>query len=167
VCAPDFDVEPLGSKHDREAFTCSSEPLQRYLRNQAKQDARKHAAVVYVLTPNGRTIAGYYTLSQFSIKLHDIPFETARGLARYPDVPATLIGRLALDDNYRGKGLGEKLLLDALQRCLVQSRQIASCAVVVDAKDAQAKDFYQKYGFLALPGIPNRLFLPMATIEQM
>jgi len=167
VCEPDFKIESLGSKHDREAFTCSSEPLQRYLRNQGKQDTRKRAAVVYVLTPDGQTIAGYYTLSQFSIKLDDIPPDTARRLARYPDVPATLIGRLAVDDKYRAQGLGEKLLLDALQRCLVHSRQIASCAVVVDAKDAQAKGFYQKYGFLELPGIPNRLFLSMATIEQL
>ncbi len=166
MCAPDFEIEPLGSKHEREAFTCSSEPLQRYLRNQAKQDARKQTAVVYVLTPDGRTIAGYYTLSQFSIKLHDIPPDTARRLAKYPDVPATLIGRLAVDDKYRGQRLGEKLLLDALHRCLLHSRQIASCTVVVDAKDAEAKSFYQKYGFLKLPGIPNRLFLPMATIEQ-
>lgn len=167
MCAPDFEIELLGSKHKREAFACSSEPLQRYLRNQAKQDARKQAAVVYVLTPDGRTVAGYYTLSQFSIKLHDISPDTARTLAKYPDVPATLIGRLAVDDKYRGQWLGEKLLLDALHRCLLHSRQIASCAVVVDAKDAEAKSFYQKYGFLELPGIPNRLFLPMATIEQM
>lgn len=167
MCEPDFRIEPLGSKHNREAFTCSSEPLQRYLRNQGKQGARKHAAVVYVLTPDGQTVAGYYTLSQFSVKLDDLPPETAHRLAKYPDVPATLIGRLVVDDRYRGQGLGEKLLLDALERCLVQSSHIASCVVVVDAKDDQAKAFYRKYGFLELPGIPNRLLLPMATIEQM
>lgn len=167
MCGSDFRIELLGSQHAREAFTCSSEPLQKYLRNQGKQDTRKHAAVVYVLTPDGRTIAGYYTLSQFSVQLHDIPPDIARRLARYPDIPATLIGRLAVDDKYRGQGLGEKLLLDALQRCLVHSRQIASCAVIVDAKDEQAKSFYEKYGLLELPEIPNRLFLSMATVEQM
>lgn len=164
---PDFRIEPLSQKHNRAAFTCRSEPLQRYLRNQAKQDAQKHAAVVYVLTLDGRTIAGYYTLSQFSVRLEDVPPDVASRLAKYPDVPATLIGRLAVDDKYRGQGLGEKLLVDALQRCFVHSSEIASFAVVVDAKDGQAKSFYQKYGFRELPGVPNRLFLPMETVGQL
>lgn len=107
----DFRIEPLSQKHNRAAFTCRSEPLQRYLRNQAKQDARKRAAVVYVLTFDGQAIAGYYTLSQFSVRLEDVPPDVASRLAKYPDAAATLIGRLAVDDKYRGQGLGEKLLL--------------------------------------------------------
>jgi GNAT superfamily N-acetyltransferase len=168
VCEPDFRVEPFAkSQHDREGFTCSINALEYYLHNQANQDAKKGVAAVFVLTPDGRTIAGYYTLSQFSIRLHDIPPETARRLTRYPEVPATLLGRLAVSDEYRGRGLGEKLLLDALQRCLHHSRQIASLAVVVDAKNDEARRFYLRYGFLDLPGVPNRLFIPMGTIEQL
>lgn len=165
--APDFRIEALGSQHNRAGFRCSTASLEIYLRNQARQDVKKGVAAAFVLTSDGRTIAGYYTLSQFSVSLEDIPPDTAGRLPKYPDVPATLIGRLAISDESRGQGLGEKLLLDALQRCFVHSKEIASFAVVVDAKDGQAKSFYQKYGFLELPGVLNRLFLPMKTIEQM
>ena len=165
--APDFRIEPLGSQHNRAGFHCSTEALENYLRNQAGQDVKKGVAAAFVLTPDGRAIAGYYTLPQFSVSLEHIPPETAGRLPKYPDVPATLIGRLAMSEKYRGQGLGEKLLLDALQRCFVHSKEIGSFAVVVDAKDDQAKSFYQKYGFLELPAVPNRPFLPMKTIEQM
>lgn len=167
MSAPDFRIEQLGPPHNRAGFRCDIEALENYLHDQARQDAQKGVAAVFVLTPDGRAIAGYYTLSQFSVTLEDIPPDTARRLPKYPDVPATLIGRLAMSDEHRGQGLGEKLLLDALQRCLVHSKEIASVAVVVDAKDDRAKSFYQKYGFLELLGVPNRLFLPMKTIEQL
>ena len=96
-----------------------------------------------------------------------MPPEAVRRLSKYPDVPATLLGRLALTDAYKGRKLGEKLLMDALQRCLAHSREIASFAVVVDAKNDDARRFYLRYGFLELPGVTNRFFLPMETIEQL
>jgi len=69
--------------------------------------------------------------------------------------------------DYRGKGLGEKLLMDALYRSLKLSEQVASTGVVVDAKDEAARAFYRKYGFIELPKIDKRLFLPMGTIEKL
>jgi len=91
----------------------------------------------------------------------------AARLPRYPVVPATLIGRLAVDKRYRGKGIGELLLMDALARCAQVSKQVACAAVIVDAKDDTAKRFYIKYGFIELPGVENRLFIPIATVEAM
>ena len=162
-----FKVEPLGKAHDRAAFSCGVPPLDNYLQKQAGQDVAKHVAVCFVLTPEGKTVAGYYTLSQYALDLVELPAETVKKLPRYPEVPTTLLGRLALSERFRGQGLGEFLLLDALYRCLRQSRQVASAAVVVDAKDESAKRFYERFEFVALPGIPNRLFLPMRTIGDL
>ena len=117
------------------------------------------------MTDDGRTIAGYYSLSQFSVKLGDLPPRMVKRLPRYPLVPASLIGRLAVDERFRGKGIGEMLLMDALARCLDVSRQVACAAVIVDAKDDAATSFYLKYGFMELPGVAKRLFIPIGTVE--
>lgn len=164
---PKFAFEPLGQQHNRAAFSCGVELLDSYLQKQAGQDARKRAAAPFVLTYDGRTIAGYYTLSQYAIELEDVPEEVAKKLPKYPLVPATLLGRLAVSIDFRGKGLGQALLMDALYRSLKLSEQIASTGVVVDAKDEAARAFYLKYGFIDLPKVDKRLFLPMATIDQL
>ena len=162
---PDFVFEPLGANHDRAAFSCGIPRLDTYLQTQANQEAKKKLSVTFVMTPDGKTIAGYYTLSQHSVKLDVIPEEIAQKLTKYNDVPATLIGRLARSNNFRGTG--ERLLMDALYRCLTNSQQIASWAVIVDAKDANAVAFYQRYGFVEVLRIPNRLFLSMQTVAKM
>lgn len=163
---PTCFIEPLAKKHDRAAFSCGVDPLDQYLQRRATQDVKKHVAVAFVLTPNGKTIAGFYTLSQYAVELDVIPEEIARKLPKYSHVPATLLGRLAISTSFRCQRLGEILLMDALSRSLHGSRQLASCAVIVDAKDDRAASFYKKYGFLELPKVANRLFLPMATIEK-
>lgn len=165
--SPEFQVQPLGPHHDRAGFSCGVEPLDNYLKRQARQDVKKRVAVVFVLSPDGKIIAGYYTLSQYSVDLGTLPPDIARRLPKYPMVPATLIGRLAVSTAFRGRGLGEILLMDALHRSLTLSRQVASAAVIVDAKDGPAMTFYRKYGFLELANIPGRLFLPMTTVAQL
>jgi ribosomal protein S18 acetylase RimI-like enzyme len=162
---PKFRFDLLGPAHDRAGFSCGVPALDNYLRKQAGQDVRRRVAVAFVATPDGKTIAGYYTLSQYSVELGVLPEELAGKLPHYPLVPATLIGRLAVSVAFRGQGIGELLLMDAFYRCLGGSRQAASAAVIVDAKDERAAAFYRKYGFLELPKVGRRLFLPMATIE--
>lgn len=160
-----FTVEPLGKHHNRAAFTSGSDALDRYLQHQAGQEARRHIAVTFVLVdPQSQAIAGYYTLSATSIRLGELPQEIAAKLPRYPLVPATLLGRLAIASDYQGKGLGAFLLMDALHRSVTQSQVIASMAVVVEAKDDRACCFYERYGFIRFPEHPSRLFLPMRTI---
>ena len=160
-------IEPLGKKHDRVAFCCGVEALDSYLHKQAGQDARKHAAVTFVATPDGKTVAGYYTLSQYAIELGSVPEEVAKKLPKYPMVSATLLGRLAVSTDFRGQRVGEALLMDALRRSWELSKQVASAGVIVDAKDDSASAYYRRYGFLDLPNVERRLFLPMGTIEQL
>jgi len=101
------------------------------------------------------------------VQLDDIPVEVAKKLPKYSMVPATLLGRLAVSVAFRGQRHGATLLMDALYRTLQHSREVASAGVIVDAKDAAALAFYRKYGFLELPRIEQRLFLPMGTMEQL
>jgi GNAT superfamily N-acetyltransferase len=158
-------VEPLGAQHDRSGFASGAEPLDRYLRTQAGQDARKNLAAPFVLVlPDGAT-AGYYTLSSTSVLLAALPAQTVRKLPRYPLVPATLLGRLAVDRRHQGKGYGRFLLADALYRSA--RSEIASFAVIVDAKDEAARRFYERESFLPFPEQPMKLFRPMADIRRL
>ncbi len=91
----------------------------------------------------------------------------AKKLPRYPLIPATLLGRLAVDRRFQGQGMGEFLLMDALHRAFEQSAGIAAAGVVVDAIDAGAARFYQQFGFVAFPSIAGRLFLPMKTVREL
>lgn len=158
-------VEILGPAHDRSSFSSGVAPLDRYFRTQAGQDARKNMAAPFVLVlPDGR-VGGYYTLSSTSIRLTDLPQEITRRLPRYPLVPATLLGRLAVDKSQHGKGYGRFLLADALFRAV--RSEIASFAVIVDAKDDNARRFYERESFLPFPDRPSQLFRPMADIAKL
>jgi len=164
---PRFVIEPLDPKHDRAAFSCGVEILDTYLHKQAGQDLKKRVAVPFVITPDGTTITGYYTLSQYSVQPDEIPVEVAKRLPKYPIAPATLLGQLAVSSAFRGQGHGATLLMDALYRTLHHSREVTSAGVIVNAKDAAALAFYKKYGFLELPRIEQRLFLPMGTVVEL
>ena len=131
----------------------------------AGQDARKNMAAPFVLLLVDGTIAGYYTLSSTSVQLAELPEQVVRKLPRYPLVPATLLGRLAVDRRQQGKGYGRFLLADALFRAA--RSEIASFAVIVDAKDDNARRFYERESFLPFPDQPMRLFRPMADIRRL
>jgi predicted GNAT family N-acyltransferase len=158
-------VEPLASQHDRVAFSCGVAELDAYLQRQASQDQKRNLAAIFVLTGDGKTIAGFYSLSAHSIAGAELPPEFAVKLPRFP-LPVTLLRRMAVAQSLKGQGWGEFILLDALRRASIGSAQVASWAVVVDAK-AGARDFYLKHGFIPLLAKPDRLFLPMKTIDKM
>jgi predicted GNAT family N-acyltransferase len=165
-----FAVEPLDpERHNRAAFSCEEDPLTKYKKERANQEVAKKVAAVYILTHDGKTIAGYYTLSQYSVDAAEIPEELSNKLRlpKYQMLPATLLGRLARDIKFKGQGLGELLLMSALKRALDHGKNIASSAVIVDAKNEKAAKFYESFGFLALAGHVGRLFLPMQTVEAM
>ena len=161
-----FKIEPLGKKHDRAAFFCGKDSLDQYLKNQAGQAVGKNLTAVFVLTPDGKKIAGYYTLSSYAVKLDEIPEDIAKKLTRMKEIPATLLGRLARSVEFRGQGIGEILLVDALKKAFQNSTHVASWAVIVDAKDEEAAEFYKRYGFISFPSRANRLFLPMTSIQK-
>ena len=162
-----YQSEHLASKHDRTEFSCGVEALDRYLRTQALQDVHKRVAAAFVLTPDGKTVAGFYTLSAHTVTLVDLPSNIAKKLPRYPDVPATLLGRLAVNRTFQGRGVGALLLMDAFKRVLAASREVASAAIVVDAKDEAAQQFYLRHEFISLPQQPNRLLYPVASIARL
>ena len=158
-----FRLTPLAAAHARAAFNCGSEPLERYLREQVTQDVRRRVAACFVALAEGQRIAGYYTLASASLLLTDLPASVGKKLPRYPTVPAVRMGRLAVDQAFKGQGLGGALLADALDRAV--RSEIAAYALIVDAKDEAAAAFYRHHGFIALPDSPFTLFLPLATVE--
>ena len=160
-----YIIETLGRRHDRKTFTCGQANLDRYLRQQARQDAARRVAATFVAVEPGKpVVVGYYSLSATGVRLRDLPPPAAARLPRYPLLPATLLGRLAVDRNHQGRKLGEFLLVDALRRSLAQSDEIGSIAVIVDAIDDRARAFYEHFQFIPFPDQPGRLFLPIESI---
>ena len=145
-------IEPLGKRHDRAAFSCGIPELDRYLARLAGQDVRRRIARVFVCTAEGSdTVLGFYTLSALAIDLSSLPEELSRKLPRHP-VPCALIGRLAIDQSVRGHGLGRMLLVDAIKRTMGASDIMAIHAVIVDAKNNAAKQFYERFWFRPYAG---------------
>jgi GNAT superfamily N-acetyltransferase len=163
-----MSIERLNkSKHDRYSFFCGNSFIDEYLKKRAHQDLKRSLAVPYVLCEDGRSIIGFYTLSAISIDVGSLPRDIAKQLPRYPSIPATLIGRLGVDERYQGRSFGKRLLFDALYRSYKQADSIAAAAVVVDVKDENARAFYGRYDFLNFPDHPERMFLEMRMIRKM
>jgi GNAT superfamily N-acetyltransferase len=164
--APSLRIEPLSSRHDRSGFTSGVAPLDRYLHQQAGQDVRRRVVSCFVLVADDDAVPiGYYTLAATSIMLVSLPPAMARRLPRYPDVPAILMGRLAVAARHQGRGFGELLLFDAFGRAL--RSEIAVYAFVVDAKDDKAAAFYARYRFMPIDRQGTRLFVPMAEVASL
>jgi ribosomal protein S18 acetylase RimI-like enzyme len=155
-----FTFEPLGANHDRGAFSCGVPALDRYLRELATQDVRRRVSNCFVALDADGKIAGYYTIAATSIPLTELPSEQARRLPRYPSLPACLVGRLAVDQRFRGQGLGGMLIVDAIARA--SRAEPAIFALVVDAKDEVALGFYQHLGLKRFASRLMTLFLPIA-----
>ena len=162
----DYEIEPWSGKLKelRDSFDCGVDDLNSWLKKQASQDIDKRACALFTaLSPGKDHIAGFYTLSMYSVYLSDIPGHIRKKLPKYPHIPAVLLGRLAVDLRFRGKGIGELLLLDAMNRAL--DSQISWWAMVVDSKEGSIP-FYLKYGFCSFYDTKNKLFLPCATIRE-
>lgn len=131
------------------------------------QDRKGYITAPFVLcSEDSFKVLGFYTLTAMSVELCSLPEETVRKLSRYPEIPATRIGRLAVDHSWRGMRLGEYLLLDALNKNWQQSYKIGAVGVIVDANNDEARQFYEKHDFKAFPDHPNRLFLPMNIVKK-
>lgn len=166
--APDLAVVPLEDSHQRAAFTCGVETLDRYLHTQAGQDVRRRANGVFVLVSptQPETVLGYYTLCATAVSPGAVPEAARKHIPRYPLVSATLVGRLAIATDRQGQRLGAILLADALRRSLASAETVGSSMIVVDALDDSAAAFYAAHGFVRLPD-SLRLVLPMRAVERM
>ncbi len=156
-------IEVLNRRHDRISFSCGVEALDRYFHQQVTQDIKRRATACYVAVEASK-VAGYYTLAAGGVSLTDIPDPLAKKLPRYPSVPVARLGRLAVDQFYRGKKLGGVLLWDACMRAA--RSEIAVYALVVDAKDDQAAAFYLHYGFAGFGHLPRQFILPLANLPN-
>lgn len=163
----DYVCEPLGNEHDRTQFDCGVSVFSDYLAKFAKQDVKRKASAVFVLVERAepKRVIGFYTLCASSVALAELPEEVTRKLPRYPEIPAILVGRLARDVNH--PGTGSLLLADAITRCVRVASEIAASLIVVDSKGEAATRFYEKFGLISLPKLPDRMFLPMQTAEKL
>jgi predicted GNAT family N-acyltransferase len=161
---PKYYFEPLAERHDRAAFSCGNDALDQYFRGDPiRQDVSRRVTNAFVLTPDGKLVAGFYTLSPISILSVDLPPSLQKKLPERP-IGATLIGRMGRDLSLRGKGIGEMLLMDALHKAWQASKLVSCWAVVVDAKEG-ARDFYMANEFTPFATQPDRLFLLMKKID--
>lgn len=160
-----FRLEVLNGEHDRLAFACGEEHLDRYFQLHVSQDIRRRIANCFVAVNVATSkVAAYYTIASASIPTHDLPVELTQRLPRYPTIPAVRIGRLAVDIRFQGSGLGKALLADAAIKAIDAAP--ATFALLVDAKNDQAVTFYKHHGFQQLENSPKILFLPLATAEK-
>ena len=160
--------EPLNSKHKKLDFSCGKEMLDTYIQKQANQDVKRKLSACFVTNETETNlIKGYYTLSGSSIPSEFIPDQIRKKVPKaYETIPTTLLGRLAIDARFQGKGIAKLILIDALKRSYEISKTIGSFAFVVDPIDQDAENFYNKYGFIKLPD-SGKMFLPIKTISQL
>lgn len=158
----------LSTKHNRESFESGTDLLDRYFKQQAKQDVKRKLSACFVYERvDTKEIIGYYTLSSASIPQEILPEAHKKRLPRtYSSIPVILLGRIAIDKKSQGKGVGKLLLIDALKRCYNSSQTIGSFAVVVDPIDSNATKYYERFGFVELPS-SKKMFLPMKTIQKL
>ena len=159
-----FGIEPLDAAHRRKTFTCGVLALDRYLHELATQDVRRRISNCFVARDSDGAIAGYYTFAAASIPLSDVSSDISKRLPRYAALPAGLIGRLAVDQRFQGRGLGGALVMDAVGRAA--RGDAAIFALIVDAKDEAAVGSYVRLGFVRFANRPQSLYLPMATARQ-
>lgn len=161
-------TQALNSSHNKKDFNCGKKLLDDYLHTQAKQDVKRRLSACFILADNDNIVKGYYTLSSTSIKRELLPDTIIKKLPpSYVNLPATLLGRLAINNSFKGKGLGELILMDALKRSYNTSlNSIGSMAIIVDPIDEEAMIFYRKYGFIQLPD-SGKMFISVDTVAEL
>lgn len=154
-------------RHERAEFDCGLPALNTWLATKVSQFEKKDLSRTYVLLDSeSTTVKGYYALSNHTIAYDAMPVDQAKGLPQI-DVPVVLIGKLAVDLSVQGQGLGEFLLIDALRRAEYLSTKIGIRAVEVDAINDAARNFYKRYGFIALTDDEYHLALPISIVRKL
>lgn len=165
MCLQGLSIRDFNPCIDRKSFNCGSTPLDNYLAQQVSQDVKRSLTKCYMLCDdnNEQKVAGFYTLSSAQVDSREFPPGITRKLPTKIPIPATRLGRLAIDVNYQRQGLGAMLIYDALKR--TKNSAAASFALIVDAKDSDAEQFYEHHKFIRFPNSPNKLFLPIASVS--
>jgi len=160
-------IELLDKSHDREAFDCGNEALNQFLQQTARQHIHKGISRTFVLvdTEHSKIVLGFFTLSLCQVRAEKLPLQLAK---KYPaSVSGVRLARLAVAKECQRQGLGEILMIEAMQRTLMIAENAGIIGLFVDAKDEVAKAYYERYGFLSLKDIPLELFLALSTIRHL
>jgi GNAT superfamily N-acetyltransferase len=159
-------IERLGPAHMRAEFSCCRPQLDEFLRTLVTQYERRGIGRTFVArAPEQMRVAGYYTLAAGSFDVGLLPAAARKKLPKHV-VPTVHLGRLAVDQAFRGQRLGEVLLMHALQAALRVSQTVGACAVDVWSIDDNSRGFYQKYGFVALADKPSHLYLQTKSLQK-
>lgn len=158
-------IEPLAAHHNRRAFACGEAELDQYLRRFARQHTAANLSRTYVAA-EGAAILGLYSLAMAAIHKDQLPPVHVTRFPRFP-LPVARLARLAVDQRHQRQGLGERLLLDALQRCARLADEIGMIGVIVDAKHERARGWYERYEFEHFPDTPLTLWLPVGAIVRL
>jgi GNAT superfamily N-acetyltransferase len=159
-------IETLSREHNRDAFDCGNHELNRYLRNNARQHIEKGISRTFVLVEDSKPteILGFFTLASCEILVEKLPRKYAK---KYPArTPAAKLARLAVKKNLQRKGLGTQMMVNAIERILKVSEHLGIIGFFVDAKNDEARTFYEQFGFIPLPDNPLALFLPLSTLRR-
>ncbi len=150
--------------HNRSVFDCGEPALDDFLKTKAAQHQDRRVSRTFVLTETEtpEQILGYYSLSNCQVAREELSAIEAKALPRHP-IPAVLLARIAVDRSAQGRRFGQWLLMDSIKRCALVGRQTGVYALVVDAKNQSAKDFYERFGFTAIFNRPTTLYLPLET----
>lgn len=161
--------EVLTNQHQLEAFDCGKEPLNAFLKSHAFDKQYAMLSRTYVVTSDlvtgGGVVVGYYTLAHIVVLQSETPKKLGRGMPS--SIPAMLMARFAVDRKFQGQGLGRSLFTDALRRTWAVM-QVGAAPVrffLVDAKDEEAKAFYERFDMIAAPTNPMRLYLSYKTLR--
>jgi len=163
---PDWREEPIAKKHDRSAFDCGEPALNEFLRQHARQSHDRGAAKTFLAISkfDGKSILGFYSLCPASLEFARVPKIIRKGLARH-DVPVFRLGRLAVNRPNQGQGLGGQLILAAGRRCVLAATEVGGVAILIDAKNERAAQWYSSYGAIPLADAPLSLLLPLTTVQ--
>jgi GNAT superfamily N-acetyltransferase len=159
---PRFEL--LSREHDREHFDCGVEPMNAYLRQTARQHQERGISRTFILTEDGKTVFGFFTLAATEGFAGDLPSAITKRLPSR--IPAVILARLAVDVRHQRRGYGAALLAEAFLRVASASNQLGIAGLFVDAKDEQAAAYYRKFGFVPFVSNSRRLFLPLASIRS-
>ena len=155
----------LTEDHDVSTFDCGIDALNTFLKSHALQNQRNNSARTFVSTRTGTSeVVGFYSLSAASVDFEQTPERIRKGLARH-EVPLVLLARLAVAESCKGQGLGASLLQDAFLRFMNAHEVIGARALLAHAKDASAKAFYEKWGFVSTEGLPLHLYILTKNIK--
>ena len=155
----------IDGSYDLDSFDCGVDLLNVYLKKYALQNHRNSSSRTYVAIKDEKKVVGYFSLAYGSVEHSTTPPRISQGLGRYP-VPVLILTRLAVDKSCQQIGLGKALLKQALLKALNASEIAGLRAVVVHAKDDNARRFYEKFGFSSSPLDPLHLFLLLKDVKK-